>query len=306
MTPKVSVILPTYNRAHSLIAASMSVLTQSFTDLELIIVDDGSSEDIESVARGIGDDRVKFIRRETNGGAAAARNAGLRAAKGEYVAFQDSDDLWLPNKLRKQLDLFSRLPASVGVVTGAKVIYGRDDHNNYGPGKVCYAPPLKGRLRVDEDQVTRMLAENRVSLQNSLFKIGCYPHVKWFDSCAKANEDWEFAIRLVQHTVIYEDPEPVVLAFSSSDSISRNTRKEALGVLRILKKNATILSSHKKQHASLLLYVSRALYQSGKPKWCVKFLIAGIAKHPQNVMSVSAAVLRKLCWPTAKPLLRPR
>src|SRR5437870_5691947 len=102
MSIDVSVILPTFNRSGSLPAAISSVLNQSITNLELIVVDDASTEDIEGLVSDIRDDRLKYIRRAVNGGAAAARNTGLAAATGDYIAFQDSDDLWLPGKLETQ------------------------------------------------------------------------------------------------------------------------------------------------------------------------------------------------------------
>src|SRR5690606_8280731 len=81
---RVSVILPTYNRLDSLRAACESVLNQSFRDLELLVVDDASSEDIQPMIQELGDDRLHYIRRGRNGGAAAARNTGLTSARGEY------------------------------------------------------------------------------------------------------------------------------------------------------------------------------------------------------------------------------
>ncbi|RUV79272.1 glycosyltransferase family 2 protein, partial [Mesorhizobium sp. M1A.F.Ca.IN.020.32.1.1] len=139
----------------------------------------------------------------TNGGAAAARNTGLKNATGDYIAFQDSDDIWLPGRLEKQLALLCSLPDHVGAVTGAKIIYGRDSNFNYGPARVAFAPPPATRLCPDEDQLERLLTENRISVQNTLFRNGCLPGSEWFDPCARANEDWEFAIRLVQHTSVY-------------------------------------------------------------------------------------------------------
>jgi len=80
--PLVSVILPTYNRANLIGPAIRSVLAQSFTDLELIVVDDGSAEDMRSVVLGFADPRIVYLRRDRNGGVAAARNTGLQAARG--------------------------------------------------------------------------------------------------------------------------------------------------------------------------------------------------------------------------------
>lgn len=293
LTAKVSVILPTFNRSHSLKAAINSVLTQSYRDIELIVVDDGSSEDIEGLVRTIGDRRLRYVRRTENGGAAAARNTGLAVAGGDYIGFQDSDDIWLPHKLERQLALFSSLPKKIGVVTGAKILYGRDEAHNYGPGKVAYAPSPKGRLRLDEDQLARLLTENRVSLQNALFRKDCFSGRAWFDTCARANEDWEFAIRLVQQTVIYEDVEPVVLGFISADSISSNSRKQTMGLLRILNNSKSVLASNRKIRSIFMIDVGVYLYRSGKRKTARKFVAAGITDYPPHVVWVGLGLLKK-------------
>lgn len=293
MKANVSVILPTFNRTRSLAAAMMSVLIQSYEDLELIVVDDGSSEDVEGLVRSIRDERVRYVRRARNGGAAAARNTGLAEAQGNFIAFQDSDDIWLPGKLMRQVGLFSTLPDHVGVVTGAKIIYGRDASFNYGPAKVAYAPLPDGRLKIDEDQLDHLLSENRISLQNTLFRRGCLPGTTWFDTCARANEDWEFAIRLVQHTTVYEDIEPVVLGFISKDSISSDFRKQAIGMLRILRKNKAALSVRKRQKSSMLIGLAMALYKLGKKRWSGAFLMAALREHPAHVGMVMGFILRK-------------
>ena len=118
MPPKVTVILPVYNRSGSLEDSMRSVLNQSFRDLELIVVDDASTEDLRTIVEAVGDPRVRYIRQARNGGASVARNAGLAAARGAFIAFQDSDDLWLPGKLARQMEMLQAAPADVGVVTG--------------------------------------------------------------------------------------------------------------------------------------------------------------------------------------------
>ncbi|HUR41104.1 MAG TPA: glycosyltransferase [Verrucomicrobiae bacterium] len=114
-TPLVSVILPTYNRASVLRRALGSILAQTYRNLDVIVVDDGSSDDTEGVVRGMGDARVRYIRKE-NRGPGAARNAGIVLARGELIAFQDSDDEWLPEKIAKQVARLQAAPAQTGVV----------------------------------------------------------------------------------------------------------------------------------------------------------------------------------------------
>ncbi len=98
----VSVIIPTYNRAALVTEAVASVLAQSWQDFELLVVDDGGSDNTAAALAPYAD-RIRLLRRETRGGVSAARNAGIAAARGEWLAFLDSDDLWLPEKLARQM-----------------------------------------------------------------------------------------------------------------------------------------------------------------------------------------------------------
>jgi glycosyltransferase involved in cell wall biosynthesis len=109
--PTVSVILPTYNRGWVLGEAIDSVLAQDFTDFELIVVDDGSTDDTGQLLDAYDQDLI--VLRQSNQGVSAARNRGIAAAGGRLVAFLDSDDLWLPGKLTRQVAFFNSNPAAV-------------------------------------------------------------------------------------------------------------------------------------------------------------------------------------------------
>ncbi len=107
-TPLVSVVIPTYERAALVGRAIRSVLGQTMGDFELIVVDDGSQDDTEAVVTAWRDARITFLKHDHNMGSSAARNTGIRRARGAYVALLDSDDEWLPAKLERQLALFER------------------------------------------------------------------------------------------------------------------------------------------------------------------------------------------------------
>jgi glycosyltransferase involved in cell wall biosynthesis len=222
---------------------------------------------------------------------------------GQYIAFHDSDDIWLPGKLQRQMDLLLSLPSRIGVVTASKIIYGRDSNFVYGIDRVAIAPSPETLLQTDGNQVAQLLTENRLSVQNALFRRTCYPGSDWFDSCARANEDWEFAIRLAQHTTIYEEQMPVVLGFVSPDSISRSSRKEIIGHLRIVRKNRAILNRLRGQRSALLLGLSKSLYHQGKRKSALKFLLAGLRDRPTNLGSVLTSLLRMFTkkWLSEQP-----
>jgi glycosyltransferase involved in cell wall biosynthesis len=106
--PKISVVLPVHNRADVLPRAIQSVVEQELKDFELIVVDDGSSDDSATVAESFADERIRLIRLERNRGGNVARNEGIRAAKAPLIAFLDSDDRYLPNKLARVVAEFER------------------------------------------------------------------------------------------------------------------------------------------------------------------------------------------------------
>ena len=117
MPPKVSVIIPTYNCAHFLPDAIQSVLDQSFQDFELIVVDDGSTDNTEEVVRSFSDTRLTYIR-QVHQERSAARNTGIQASGGEYVTFLDSDDRYLPGKLSLQVPVLDAHPDKGMVISG--------------------------------------------------------------------------------------------------------------------------------------------------------------------------------------------
>ena len=119
--PKVSVLLPTYNTKEDWLKESIeSVLNQTFQDFEIIVLDDGSKTSPEAVIKSFNDDRIKFYINETNLGVGKTRNKLIELATGEYVAFQDSDDISLPTRLEKQVKFLDENPDFTGVSGGCE------------------------------------------------------------------------------------------------------------------------------------------------------------------------------------------
>jgi glycosyltransferase involved in cell wall biosynthesis len=127
--PTISVIIPTYNRAHLVGRAILSVLQQTYRDFEIIVVDDSSADNTEEVVKSFDDERIRYFKRNKNRGGAAARNTGVKLAQGKFIAFLDSDDEWFPEKLRKQIALINKSPDSVGAVYCLH--YSQDDSLGY-------------------------------------------------------------------------------------------------------------------------------------------------------------------------------
>ena len=182
----VSVVVTTYNQAGFVGAALQSVLAQTFRDFEVIVVDDGSTDDTSEVVRSFGS-AVTTIR-QRNKGVAASRNTGVAATRGELVAFLDGDDLWEPEKLASQVALATRWPASaVFVVDGVEfcdteVVYDtlfRDTLRKRAEGAdgeltiSCYRALLAGNLIASTSQVlVRKAALNIVGPSNPSFRLG--------------------------------------------------------------------------------------------------------------------------------------
>ena len=115
----------------------------------------------------------------------------------------------------------------------------------------------------------------------------------WFDPRARANEDWEFAVRISQLTRIHEDDQPVMLSYISADSISGSRRKQAIGTMRILRANRAILPNYPRQYAAILLDISRALHATGKPRWARRFLLKSLSIHPSASVLLMQSVWRR-------------
>ena len=114
--PTVSIIIPTYNRCQMVGRAINSVIQQTYTNFECIVVDDASTDDTKQVVTSINDSRIIYLRNETNKHVSAARNIGIKHAKGKLIAFLDDDDIWLSKKLEKQVLLMQSLPKNFGMV----------------------------------------------------------------------------------------------------------------------------------------------------------------------------------------------
>lgn len=120
--PLVSIVIPTYNRAHLIGETIQSVLDQTYTNWELIIVDDGSTDETQNIVGQYRNPGIKYYCVEHSGSFGVVRNLGLKHSRGDFIAFLDSDDLWKPDKLEKQLDLFDRSSVSMFTFTHVTLI----------------------------------------------------------------------------------------------------------------------------------------------------------------------------------------
>lgn len=224
----VSVIIPSYNRADKILPAVESVLNQTYTDLELIIVDDGSGDNTKEVIESINDSRIRYVYQE-NAGACAARNNGINQAKGEYIAFHDSDDIWHKDKLEKQMDALLKNDADIVCCKLIKI---------YSDGKTEFKP---SKLRQGfMKPVTNLFG---IGTQTIVAKRKVFDEFS-FDTEFPCFQECELLYRAAKKFSLYCLDEGLVDYFVGNDSISSNHTKKYYACKLFLQKHPELIKEY--------------------------------------------------------------
>jgi glycosyltransferase involved in cell wall biosynthesis len=254
--PRVSVIIPTYNRADMLTRAVESVLTQTYTDFELIVVDDGSTDDTVGRLDGF-KDRISIIRQKRKG-VSAARNAGIAASKGDLLAFLDSDDQWLPDKLAVQVDFFDQSPNALICQTeetwirNGRRVNPKTRHQK--PSGDVFEPSLHLCL----------VSPSAVMMRRTLFDL-----VGQFDENLPACEDYDLWLRVSARFPVYLIDDPQIIKYGGhDDQLSRTVSGLDQYRVRALEKilNTGNLPQDKADAARRVLIQKATIYGQG----CIK------------------------------------
>jgi glycosyltransferase involved in cell wall biosynthesis len=218
--PEVSVVVPAYERGDVVGRAIDSALAQTIEDIEVLVVDDGSSDDTEAVVAAYDDERVRYLAHETNRGVSAARNTGVDAATGEYVAFLDSDDEWLPRKLARQLAVLDErdetwVGAYCDVATAGLSTAGR----------LASAVSEKLFRSRAPREGGRELAESLLSMQvfmgpgsTLLVERDVLESTGGFDEGLSIYEDWDLVLRVLSAGKLAYVDEPLALTHFTGDA----------------------------------------------------------------------------------------
>lgn len=204
-------IIPTYNREKTIERAVRSVLEQTYTDFELLVIDDGSTDGTESLIEKIIDERIRYIKLKENGGPSNARNAGVRLAEGEWVAFQDSDDFWYPDKLEKQLAYAETHPEYDLVYCSYRVFSGE---RSFTVPMEPYQDILEGKM------ACALLKQNSIGTPTILVKKDKFLETGGFRTDYRALEDWEFAVRFSKEHLIGFVPDVLMEAYLLNGGVS--------------------------------------------------------------------------------------
>jgi glycosyltransferase involved in cell wall biosynthesis len=223
--PRVSVVIPTYNAAAMVKEAIESVLAQTYADFEVVVMDDGSTDDTESVVRQFGD-RIRYFKQE-NRGVSAARNAGINKSLGDYVAFLDSDDLWLPDKLTEQIPLLEADPKLGLVYCDWAVMSGE---------AVLQSSYLEDLPAASGYVFDELIQSGFILTSGVVLRRACLDDVGAFDKSLAIAQDYDLWLRISYRWKVQLVDQRLFTKRSCNGSLSSNLKKTALERIALFQK----------------------------------------------------------------------
>ena len=280
--PVVSVVIPTRDRADHVLDAVASALGQQDVTVEVIVVDDGSTDHTPQLLAAIDDDRVRVVRQEPGQGVARARNLGIAQARGEWIAFLDDDDLWAPGKLRTQLDAAARVNGALAY--GAAVVV--DDR--HAVLQLSAAPAAAGLGR-------DILARNVIpgGCSNLIARTELVRRVGGFDDRFSMMADWDLWIRLAQ-VAPAGGCDDVLVAYRRHDQtmVARGTIDCVPELDLILAKYRSLRRAHRVRldQRSILRYFARAQRRGGHHRAAARIYLQA-AKRTASATDLARALV---------------
>jgi glycosyltransferase involved in cell wall biosynthesis len=227
MDSLISVIIPTYNYAKYLPQAIESVLNQTLKNFEIIVVDDGSTDNTKDVLKPYRSS-IRYIYQQ-NKGLPSAKNTGIKASHGEFIAFLDSDDLWLPEKLELQKRFYNEHP-SVGMVICNGFLFDET-------GIIRTFFPVDSINPIPKDLHTSLFLQNIIPVLTTLTSKNCFDKIGLHDETLTSAEDLDLWIRLTRYFTVGYVPEPLVKYRKHPEAMSMNVERMCENKIRVIKKN---------------------------------------------------------------------
>jgi glycosyltransferase involved in cell wall biosynthesis len=271
-TVSISVVTPTYNRGEELPRAIRSAVGQSLAPLEILVIDDGSTDATAEIVRRLAEPRVRLIRHDRNRGAAAARNTGILNARGEWIAFLDSDDEWAADKLLRQVEaLSSAAPMTLACVCGFVL----DDRRRRSRSVVS----LRGAAGTKEALVWGCA----VSPGSTLLVARCvFQTVGNFDDRLKRLEDWDWLMRFSREYSFAVVAEPLA-TIHKSDNPAGTAIADAVVLLRERHRARWYGQSSaagRKFDSTLLVEEATGAFYAGDHRWAIRLIMQALLTYP--------------------------
>lgn len=285
----VTAVVPAFNASKTIRDTVSSVLMQSHANIDLLVVDDGSTDDTWSVVRSIRDPRLRIIRKE-NGGVSSARNTGIMAAKGDFVAFLDADDVWVSEKLSTQLRFMvtSNLDASQ---TAALFVDDELQPLHLGPCPPYLNPPL-------EVMLFRHLPAFPSTL---LVRRPVFDEVGLFNEGLVILEDWEFAIRLARFVNFGNLDLPLTKYRVHPGNRSRDLDMHIAPGLKVLESifedpslPESLRAERSRIYAAMYAMFAGGAYRSGHLQTSFRWALRAVREHPSAIAKMAALPIRRM------------
>lgn len=278
--PAVSVILPTCNRAALLPRAIESVLAQSCADFELLIVDDGSTDDSAAVIAGYGDARIQVLHTTGRTGSAAARRLGIERARGEWLAFQDSDDEWLVDKLQQQLTYVRTLPDDYALVGHRLLRHTPQEVESLSWPRL--PSPQKDRGEVDRGAFVRGMS---AYLQSLMIRRSAYLEVGGFDAALRKSSDLELCLRLARRYRYAALDEVLAMSYETPGSVSQQSDSAVAAWRRILQLHGDFIGRDPAALAAYWTELARCELALDRRRPALAALVQALRAHPRSPRS---------------------
>lgn len=287
MSGEVSVIIPVCDAARTIERALDSVFAQTFTNFEIIVVDDGSSDRTVELVSQFNDDRLRLICHSQNRGAAAARNAGIEAAKGRWIAFLDADDAWFPEKLALQVELLERVEAGQGACSTGFILH------KEGRERTVTLDMMPESFRSNIFFGCTFSPGTTLMIDRAIFdKIG------GFDEEFRRLEDWDWLLRFSEHYNMQFLPQPLAHIYLLAQSAPGSVRKNDLtfdAIRRIDLKHGSHYESWRRRmqlKSSLLIELAAAMHHRRRPLIAAAYVAAALAIYPLRNLAFFRTLLR--------------
>ena len=267
--PLVSVVIPTYNRAERLKRALESVFNQTFTDFEIIVVDDGSQDNTEEVIKNMQNPRIRFIKHPRNLGVSAARNTGIKAATGKFIAFLDSDDIWRERKLEKQI---TKMFSDKSSLCYTSVAFVKENGTPVRIQKASYSGYIFPLL----------LKKNIIGTASSVMvKRETFKKVGLFRTKMNYREDYEMWLRIARTEKISAINEALTIQIvHSSERLSKNIANRIDGFKTIISEFYIDFSKHPKAFAHQLYELGKLLYKADRHYEAARYFQSSLKTYP--------------------------
>tara|TARA_B110000027_G_scaffold989_1_gene850 strand:- start:148 stop:1119 length:972 start_codon:yes stop_codon:yes gene_type:complete len=293
MNPLISIVIPTYNRAHLILEALETCVLQTYRPIEIVVVDDGSTDrtiaSVQDLNKGSShqDVTLKIVKQENKGGN-AARNNGIKNSSGEFIAFLDSDDLWNKTKLKKQYELISRSDIIGGVYCGLRQV-------EVESGKILTD---ENRIYTEGFILSQLLIKDVTAPTSAyLIRKKVFDEIGCFDESLQARQDWDMWIRLAEKYEIRAVRENLMdLRHHKGPRTASNPHKEINAYIKIRKKYQHLLvkqpkNIQKEAKANFYKRLGRVHFHHNISKRIAfSYYIKGIALFPKDFDNWAALV----------------